>query len=293
MLTKKSKCVKGAAIIVIRLDNGRFILHTGDFRYGDSIRKEKTLQQFVEGKVRLSMLYLDTTYCNPFYSFPKQEKAIADAMECLNSYIIGKQRTLIVFGSYAIGKERVWLTAIQKFNIKKIFVAKDRLRKIQCFGWNKEIMSRLTTNPALTRFHVVSMGVCTFKGLEEYRKKFGVRYTQAVAFKATGWAFNKDKVKKATNDFGNISNLLHSFLTKEKSNSKKRSKKTSSSCVTKKVKNVKTGARLTIFAVPYSEHSSFVELQQCIHDFKPLKIIPTVRKSGAESLSMLRLLKNS
>ena len=47
---------------------------------------------------------------------------------------------------------------------------------------------------------------------------------------------------------------------------------------------------VTIFGIAYSEHSSFSELQQCVRDFKPFIIKPTVNaytKSAEEQMLLL------
>ncbi|VAH32058.1 unnamed protein product [Triticum turgidum subsp. durum] len=52
----------GAALIHFRLSDGKTYLHTGDFRASKSMQLHPLLQTG-----RISLLYLDTTYCNPKY----------------------------------------------------------------------------------------------------------------------------------------------------------------------------------------------------------------------------------
>ena len=50
---------------------------------------------------------------------------------------------------------------------------------------------------------------------------------------------------------------------------------------------------VTIYGVPYSEHSSFDELRECVAYFDPLRIIPTVNcRSKADSERLIALLKS-
>jgi DNA repair metallo-beta-lactamase len=49
---------------------------------------------------------------------------------------------------------------------------------------------------------------------------------------------------------------------------------------------------ISIISVPYSEHSSFNELHECVKWFDPLKVIPTVNcRSSKEAIEMVELLK--
>ena len=52
----------GAALIHFRLSDGKTYLHTGDFRASKSMQLHPLLQTGC-----ISLLYLDTTYCNPKY----------------------------------------------------------------------------------------------------------------------------------------------------------------------------------------------------------------------------------
>jgi len=51
----------------------------------------------------------------------------------------------------------------------------------------------------------------------------------------------------------------------------------------------KTSGRYSVHGVPYSEHSSFPELVDCLRCLKPKKIIPTVSVSKSEEQVALLL----
>ena len=61
----------GAVVIIFKLRNGQTYLHTGDFRATAALAKHPSLL----GK-RIDILYLDTTYCDPQYKFPEQQKTL-------------------------------------------------------------------------------------------------------------------------------------------------------------------------------------------------------------------------
>jgi hypothetical protein len=91
------------------------ILHVGDFRWNRSFMLEQPpLASLVKNDIVLDELYLDTTYCNPKYELPTQQ----DAIEAIVSIFEqeqnrqkerGQGKTLHLFGSYTIGKEKMYL----------------------------------------------------------------------------------------------------------------------------------------------------------------------------------------
>ncbi len=62
----------GAAQLLFALPDGSRYVHCGDMRYAPHLLASPALQRF-RGP---SALYLDTTYCNPRYTFPPQEQSV-------------------------------------------------------------------------------------------------------------------------------------------------------------------------------------------------------------------------
>ena len=58
----------GAVQFLFELPNGCKFVHTGDMRYSPAFQDNPHLQRFRGADA----LYLDTTYCNPRYTFPAQ-----------------------------------------------------------------------------------------------------------------------------------------------------------------------------------------------------------------------------
>jgi DNA cross-link repair 1A protein len=112
-------------------------------------------------------------------------------------------------------------------------------------------MNVLTTNPAQTILWVVPLGHVNMKQLPSYLQveigSFRKKFDRVVGFRPTGWSHSS---KKAPGDGGGgISSSIISTATR---------------------------GRLTVHGVPYSEHSSFPELVDCLQCLRPKRIIPTV-----------------
>lgn len=59
--------------------------------------------------LKVDILYLDTTYLDPAYSFPPQESVVKYVSDNVNKIVIQNPQTLIVTGTYCIGKERIFV----------------------------------------------------------------------------------------------------------------------------------------------------------------------------------------
>ncbi|KUF92762.1 hypothetical protein AM588_10007682 [Phytophthora nicotianae] len=64
-----------------------------------------------------------------------------------------QEKVLYLFGSYTIGKERLFMEIARKFQ-KKVCVSKAKLKIIETFGWPSEEIQLLTTEPAATKYDV-------------------------------------------------------------------------------------------------------------------------------------------
>lgn len=148
----------GAAIILFRLKNGQAFLHTGDFRYHKKMLSYGPLQRYIQtpgapaastAVNRLDGIYLDTTYADPKYTFPTQQIAIDHALELIEKHSVG-EKILYLFGSYSIGKERLFMEVANKYQ-RKVCVSKAKLKFIATFGWPADQMQLITTETSVTK----------------------------------------------------------------------------------------------------------------------------------------------
>ena len=95
----------GAVLLLFELSNGRSVLHTGDFRYEPSMLSHPALLR-ARAAGSLDTLYLDTTYCDPRWTFPDRDVACEAMAEIVRRELRREPRTLFLVGSYAVGKER-------------------------------------------------------------------------------------------------------------------------------------------------------------------------------------------
>ncbi|XP_073684168.1 DNA cross-link repair 1A protein [Garra rufa] len=221
----------GAAMLLFVLPGGQTVLHTGDFRADPSMERYPELQGF-----RIQTLYLDTTYCSPEYTFPTQQEVITFAVNAAFEQVTLNPRTLVVCGTYAVGKEKVFL-AVSEVLGSKVCLSKDKYNTMCCLE-SEEIGRRITTDWQAAQVHVLPMMQLNFKNLQTHLNKFSRKYDQLVAFKPTGWTFNQSV----------------------------------------RVEDIQpqTQGNISIYGIPYSEHSSFLELKRFVQWLQPKKIIPTV-----------------
>ncbi|XP_041830371.1 DNA cross-link repair 1A protein [Melanotaenia boesemani] len=222
----------GAAMLLFFLPHGQTVLHTGDFRADPSMETYPELL-----RCRVQTLYLDTTYCSPEYTFPRQQEVISFAASTAFETVTLNPRTLVVCGSYSVGKEKVFLALAEVLG-SKVCLSRDKYNTMCCLE-SEEVRERITTDWKAAQVHVLPMMQLSFKKLQDYLARFSQQYDQLLAFKPTGWTFSQ-QVESVEDIQPEIS------------------------------------GNISIYGIPYSEHSSFLELKRFVQWLKPLKIIPTV-----------------
>ncbi|XP_027757901.1 DNA cross-link repair 1A protein [Empidonax traillii] len=233
----------GAAMILFRLPSGTVVLHTGDFRADPSMERYPAL---VDQQVHT--LYLDTTYCSPEYTFPSQQEVIQFAVNIAFETVTLNPRTLVVCGTYSIGKEKVFL-AIAEVLGSKASMSRDKYKTLQCLE-STVVNSLISMDWNGTLLHVLPMMQINFKGLQDHLNKFSENFDQVLAFKPTGWTY-------------------------------------SDSCLSLADIKPQTRGNITIYGIPYSEHSSYLEMKHFVQWLKPRKIIPTVNIGDWRARSLM------
>ena len=239
----------------------RVILHVGDFRWNYGIMsRQAPLRPYCripwsgnDSEKRIDDVYFDTTYCDPQYSLPSQAECIEAASEVavqeVKSARAAKSRLLMLFGAYTIGKEAVYMSVATKLGLK-VYVDKRRFRILSALEWPTEKLSILTTNPQDTILWVVPLGHINMRKMPSYQKirmrGFSRDFDRVVGFRPTGWSLSSKK-----KDSGSVVGTT-------------------------------TRGSLTVHSVPYSEHSSFPELVECLESLNPRRIIPTVSVSKSQ-----------
>nr|CAB3457151.1 unnamed protein product [Digitaria exilis] len=263
----------GSIIILFEPPNGKAVLHTGDFRFSSEMVDNPVLQSS-----HIHTLILDTTYCNPRYDFPSQEIVIQFVIEAIQAEAFNP-KTLFLIGSYTIGKERLFMEVARLLQ-KKIYVGAAKLQILKHLELPQEIMHWFTANEAESHIHVVPMWtLASFKRMKFLSNQYAVRpsllYIQGrfdliVAFCPTGWAFGKGKKKTPGKRWQQGSIIRYH-----------------AGCVPLLF------PPKSLYEVPYSEHSSFTELQEFVKFISPEHIIPSVNNDGPESAdAMLAQLLN-
>nr|XP_025973246.1 DNA cross-link repair 1A protein isoform X1 [Dromaius novaehollandiae] len=233
----------GATMILFYLPTGNVILHTGDFRADPSMERYPPL---IGQKVHT--LYLDTTYCSPEYTFPSQQDVVQFAVNTAFETVTLNPRTLVVCGTYSIGKEKVFL-AIAEVLGSKASMSRDKYKTLQCLE-SAAVNSLISMDWHDSLLHVLPMMQINFKGLQDHLNKFSENFDQVLAFKPTGWTY-------------------------------------SDSCLSLVDIKPQTRGRITIYGIPYSEHSSYLEMKRFVQWLKPQKIIPTVNAGDWRARSLM------
>ena len=216
-------------------------MHTGDFRYTESMTHDPNLLEFV----RADAVFLDTTYCNPKFTFPSQEESVDYVVSAIKrvkeeSSAAG-ERVLCLIATYVVGKERILLEVAQRCGCS-IHVDSRKMEILTVLGFGGE-NGVFTEDAAVTDVHVIGWNILgetwpyfrpNFVKMKEIMLERG--YMKAIGFVPTGWMYETKKEGFA----------------------------------------VRVKDSLEIHLVPYSEHSSYDELRDYVKFLHPKRVIPTV-----------------
>ncbi|VAH47485.1 unnamed protein product [Triticum turgidum subsp. durum] len=192
------------------------------------------------------LLSIDSAYVCPLEldtEFPPQEDVIDFVVRTAQRYLKKQPKTLIVVGAYSIGKENVYLAISQALEVP-IYTDASRRRILHSFGW-PDLSKRISSCNQSSPLHVLPLASLQHENLKKYLETLDQRFLAVLAFRPTGWTFSEAAGKELD-------------LIKPSSR-----------------------GRVTIYGVPYSEHSSFSELRDFLKFLRPQKVIPTVNVGNA------------
>lgn len=283
ILLDANHCPGSVIFLFHDLRRNSFVLHTGDFRANERIITE--VNSLLQGN-SLSLIYLDTTYLNPFFKFPalpKVCKVTADfasllAENGLNTFLnrsdsqrsisqyLGLSQTkpiLFVVLSYSIGKEHLAISIAKKLKTQ-LYVPHTKYQLVkQYISWFPEGL--LTTDHKSSNVHLVAMHT----DLDKYLSQLSNMFDSIVVFRPTGWTFSNQYDKSYTLwDEFERKNWVKDTLSGE-----------TPFAIDYFTKQKRSQGKIYHFNVPYSEHSSFKDLCLFSTKLKWDKIIPTVNLS--------------
>ena len=289
----------GAVCILFSFDNGKKTLHTGDFRWSRSLLRSsaavyRPLASTSADNAKNLTVYLDTTYCDPSHDFPLQECAIQATIDAVR-HELKVAGTLLVFGAYDVGKERLYMQVAKEFGLQ-IFVEKPRWKTLMCYDWKPDQKMMLSTDAASCWLWVVGMGQINFNHLDKLKtSKRGA--TRVVGFLPTGWTHNsatglpkygnqtakgrgtggnqassgvakdtfEDGAEETYGGSGAAAGSSGSYMSNVNSGSSSSSSNNNSRSI---VLQTRRNNSNVIYSVPYSEHSSFDELVDFVKIFR-------------------------
>lgn len=255
----------------------RQFIHTGDFRSNDRICDEFSNSKTIDA------VYLDTTYLSHTNNFPLQREIVDKTSEYIKEYFIKKDeanakhrafsvvpaptKKLVLVGAYTIGKEKLATKICERLDC-------------QCFVYNQELRSYYMEcgnhdlNASDINVHLVPLSVLkNEESILKYLKDVvKVRWLDVivVGIIPTGWTYgNMWESKNLTLSKDDKRNLsLTAWTDKDKDMLPGNWF----------MKQLNSNKKFQIFKVPYSEHSSFMELVRFATSgkFKWNKILATV-----------------
>lgn len=239
----------GSVMILFRLPSGANHLHTGDFRYSPTVPDHLACAH-----LQIQNLYLDTTYSDPQYAFPPQREVIDACIRAIEPDV-KRADTIIVFGTYTIGKERIIIDTALRYGCK-IYVTPAKYKIIECLNYAPPILRLFTRKVDEAKIHVLPLWDLGMDKLAQYLKAQSWPVARVVGVKPTGWTFQ-----------GNAK-------TQSKGPKKQTSKDFS----------------VTIWSIAYSEHSSFNELKAFVKLVNAKQVIPTVCNNSESAKHIVALL---
>lgn len=188
-------------------------------------------------------------------------------------------RLLVVVGTYSIGKEKIALSCALRLGTR-IFCCDTRKYRIFSQLEDEPLLhSLITRDPSKAQVHVTNLFALNYESLTSHlktlREQYQCDFSRVVAFRPTGWSYRPKPGDNTTDP--NLSQLIsRNYNSSPASLSYKTFSTTRDSTPT-----------IRIYNVPYSEHSSFLELTCFIVGLGCQagwsRVIPTVNVGNSRS----------
>lgn len=176
----------GAVIILFELPNFMRYLHTGDFRACPE------MEQIYDLKCApIDCCFLDTTFCDAKKNFPSQKEVLANAVSICRYALERNPRTLIVCGSYCIGKEKVFMAVAEALNLK-VWANKSKRDYFGCIQ-DPRLEAVLVDKKEEAKIHVLPLKSLWKRGMREYIEKHYDHFDAIVALRPSGWEYRRNK----------------------------------------------------------------------------------------------------
>ena len=134
-------------------------------------------------------------------------------------------------------------------------VSKEKKHILNCLE-SACMSDMVTTDYNSSCLHVLPMNQINLRKLTAYLEKWSGKYQRLVAFRPTGWTFSERSSRLA------------------------------------EIKPSLAGG-VSLYAIPYSEHSSFMELSHAVKGWRPSKVIPTVNLGSRHKIAEMQRMFSS
>ncbi|CAG9463033.1 unnamed protein product [Pedinophyceae sp. YPF-701] len=186
--------------------------------------------------LRVDVLMLDTTYAGPKHVFPGQEETVDSIVRLMREEEAANPGETL----FVVGSYHIGKERAYLGAARalgwRVYCSANKRRTLSRLDLGPDLDRILTEDPREARIHVDWMGQIRAPLLKSRMEAGG--YKAVVGVRPTGWSFRPNAVGPSRSRSYN--------------------------------------GRVVVYGVPYSEHSSWPELRDCIATLKPLKIIPTV-----------------
>ncbi|WVQ78981.1 hypothetical protein IAT38_001073 [Cryptococcus sp. DSM 104549] len=204
----------------------------------------------------------------------KEEEVKEEGEEGKEGFLTGKkkERTLVVVGTYSIGKERI-VKAVAKAIGSKIY-CDQRKKGILLCQTDPELHSMLSSDPIAAQVHLLPLGNIQLDRLEPYLSRLYPHFDRVLAFRPTGWSYSPPA---GTDMLPDVNTVIKRDQARRFGEGEMKLMRGS-------------GRQYMMYGVPYSEHSSFFELT-CFALSLPgpdLKMIATVNVGNETSRGKMK-----